>query len=632
MFCVKCGKEMDEGAKFCRFCGQPSEAPAWNGQPDMMTGRGGQPAKKNALAKVFLALAAVLAAVVLVIVGLNFAGGGSKTKKASEKDSGRETDEKAEEKEPARDAAQVLQAYLDDVLEKQYGYADLKAKKLVLTGTDELYNMDLSQYDNWQQAAGMTDYAICDLDGDGQDELVAAFVDGEKAGIAVYEAEGDDVVKKAEIAEARAVALDGYGTVWTMAEADGKRYLLWWQEEWGVLADGYDRNMRLWQYDGNGMRTVMEIIQTAGGSSDFEYTAFQYDEKGETSLTEVVYRENYGENQFIGEDYYKPRVGELLAGYGIGADDAVFLYAVHGGLGDRGSSDVKGQMLLRLEQSGDYQGDRLVYRFNDWDGPRKAYLNFLEGKEKVYVGMDAVYGMEAQSGYTVGEIFDKVKSSFDNSFGNYAPRLEYAFLDCGDDGVEDLAIRVIGLNIYSEGDDSDATMVITRRNGRLEMVYACESWARSYSEVNYYGCVSGGGSSGAGDSTSFLAYIDGGGNYNPVYECNQLWGMWTSYLDDDAYRQLFGNGEPSLSVEIWYVGDSTYYVANIPEDDVQRGMAYVDQCRQKGMNFVASEEAERVVWQRKMELGVKEEWLSKGWFSEGEVDATKLYWLEQYIW
>lgn len=269
---------------------------------------------------------------------------------------------------PAQSAAgTMLQNYLNDVLIPQYGRADLTARKMDIgpANYEEIYAQS-EQYKDWTKLDGISDAKICDIDGDGVDELTVAFVKEQNAGVSVYEAERGSVVKRSEILEEYPGDLCGYDIIWAMVEAGGKSYLLWGQADWGVLADYYSKNVRLWRYDGRKMGLALEILQTDGGSSNFEYTAYQYGESGQLASEEVIYRDfAYDRDVAYPEEYRMARLRELLGSYGIQEGDNAFQYAANVSLEPPAAADGKCQPLLDIHMDGKYEDGNIIFYFNN---------------------------------------------------------------------------------------------------------------------------------------------------------------------------------------------------------------------------------------------------------------------------
>ena len=119
--------------------------------------------------------------------------------------------------------------------------------------------------------------------------------------------------------------------------------------------------------------------------------------------------------------------------------------------------------------------------------------------------------------YTLTEIIDNLKQFMENDFWQIRPDsqgIEYAYIDCGNDGVKELLIL---LHLPVENEDFDVRMVVKDIGGTLTVVYDNDSWSRSETIVNEYGYVIGGGSGGASSEVSEYGVIDKDGKFKYIY-------------------------------------------------------------------------------------------------------------------
>ena len=74
MFCMKCGKQVENGRNFCSYCGAPQPAPRQGSMPNgaaYMPGAGPvNPASKKPKKKMLLVIGAVVLAAALVITAV----------------------------------------------------------------------------------------------------------------------------------------------------------------------------------------------------------------------------------------------------------------------------------------------------------------------------------------------------------------------------------------------------------------------------------------------------------------------------------------------------------------------------------------------------------------------------------
>lgn len=527
-------------------------------------------------------------------------------------DAQRQLSEKAEEVRRAEAAAVSgrLQRYLDTELAPQYGSASLEPQIRRVPATVYGSEFEYETNDSWTQLSGIAGSQICDLDSDGREELLTFTLGPETLTLSVYVVENDGVAKAAECVEERVGDLTGCREEWSLVDGKEGRYLYCSQNYWSIGGDGQFQGIKLLRYDGKNKKLYKPLVFSTGWGSDIpEYRVYQYDENGAQISEEVVY-DAYGSYDASHDyAYYLERMPELFAEYGI---EMTALEGIKG-------SSSPCQELLVLDMWGEWLGEYAVeYHFNDWDSPLLAYKRFLRGEEVLYMPEDSYYGKK-KAEWTLPELLSDIQSGYlANSGRSEISGVEYAFIDCGGDGVGEMQLRFVGLDIYAPDDDSDLTMVISRRNGRLEMLYACESWARSNTTIDYYGCISSGGSGGAGAWYFSLGCIDGSGNVQTVYDGEELAGWWTSYISETAYNAVFDGEDSSLSVTRYVIEGQEYCVL---EADGPEEKQFAALCEQEGKHFVTQEEADQLIAWRKEALGIKEEW------SEG----SEVYWNQWYM-
>lgn len=541
-------------------------------------------------------------------------------KTGEDEDSREEIQEKIEEVKRAENAAAAkkLQEYLENELEPQYGgYADLSAREQFFD-----WNASFEENGNWTGALGIARAEITDLDGDGREEMLVIVLEKEKISLSVYEVEDNVPVKKAEHSEERFSDMGGFEVLYSMVDGGGVPYLFVEEELSGILSDGYLVNAKLYRYDGTNFYMPLGILQSGAGSSDFEIKAYEYDADGNLLNEETVYDDVYDHEVQYDSAYCRRRTAELFGKYGLIIDSGTAANAEKDLFEDLSASEGYKE-LLALSMWGVYQSGGAVYHFNDWDSPILVYESFLRGERTVRTGAGAWFKDQEQMDLTIQDMLAKVEAEYlEYSDRDTIDRIEYAYLDCGGDGVEELAVRFVGLDIYAPGDESDLTAVIACKDGALELIYSRESWARSGTEINYYGYIYTGGSGGAGAYYVDIEYINAEYAVQTVCQTEFLGGWWVSYVSDAAYQEAFGNTgrDADMELTVYTINGSEYYVAGLYEDSSQECLDYIALCQAEGKRFVQEEEIEILLGQRLEELGIKEEW----------VQDNELYW--RWLW
>ena len=608
MFCAKCGALLNDNAMFCDQCGTPTPQPDPSGekpkygttppyrQYGQNTNNGGKKAYDRFVA--VLLIIAVLAAGNVYFAFFHTPQDAQKSGK-TRKDRTESQQESASSSQSA--SAKLFLEYLDNTLAAQYGYADLEKQTKFISYSD-------TNFDNeWTGIAGIAGFEILDLDGDGDDEMAAAVLEAGNIIISIYEVESGNVVKKAEISEERFGDMFAYSEILTIVDGKDGIYLLFSQDLSGLVSDGYYSQINLYRYDGENLGMPLTIAQDGGGSSNFVYNAYKYQSDGTMLSQETVYDETYGNNQTYGLQHFISRVEELFGEYGITPADNAFrkCESICGVLAAFNSSRP---VLMQLDMWGDRRDDYVVYHFNDQDSPILTYKKFLRNEETLRIRNDALYTTEIRNSWSMDELFadidaqSKERAYDNNSNGVYS--VEYAILDCGGDGFEEMAIRFIGMNTYSLNDDSDLTVIVTCKNGYLELVSSFETWARSFTTINYDGIISSGGSGGAGDHYFSKTYMDADYNVQDVYSGELLDGWWTSYVSESAYNAAFANTEPSFRVTIYTIRDLKYYTVDPDPADAARCDKFVSLCKQEGKNFVTEDKIDALKEQRQIKLGI----------------------------
>ncbi len=126
--------------------------------------------------------------------------------------------------------------------------------------------------------------------------------------------------------------------------------------------------------------------------------------------------------------------------------------------------------------------------------------------------------IDTEKTYTLTELqdtFQKIIDTEDYYYqkGDVEP-FEYAFLDLGMDGELELALRSVGPFVEEA---SMLTFIVKVIDNQPQVVYVFPSWSRSYTLINKYGYISGGGSNGASNHAWDAAYLDGDAKYHFGY-------------------------------------------------------------------------------------------------------------------
>lgn len=267
--------------------------------------------------------------------------------------------------------------------------------------------------------------------------------------------------------------------------------------------------------------------------------------------------------------------------------------------------------------------------------PILAYHQFLEGKRKVYVKEDHINNMSNVEQYHIGEEGCSIQellqhcrnakremyemNELDYSSGqDMITKIEYAYMDYGKDDVLDLAVRFVGLGMYTLNDDSSETYVISYRDGRLEFCEFYASAARNVSDLYYYGYSIGMGF-GSAVSTNYTYYcLDAEGEQQLLVRKEELVGYGVYELNEEAFAQTFEEEENGaeacgqLTAYVWELDGEKYYTYRILEGEYRgKCESFLTLCEQDGITFSTEEEMEELIKKRREELGIQEEWLEE---------------------
>ncbi len=254
---------------------------------------------------------------------------------------------------------------------------------------------------------------------------------------------------------------------------------------------------------------------------------------------------------------------------------------------------------------------------------RTLYEDFLEGNEKLYFDYSTINFPEATvvEGMTLSELLESFPEQYWGLEGT--PEVEYAYLDCGNDGETELAVRFVGMGIYSPGDDSSLVYIIKEIDERLELCYCYETWARSDTSINRYGYVTSGGSGGASNSGYGAGYIDAMGRWNYLYnteteyDINQL--SWSDDLKELPVVAMNKSYEGEIVVctttfedmsspEAYYNTERfyTYYAFGEAGDIYAEGVVK-EIFDEAGVKYYRPEEIDDMISQKEAALGITEE-------------------------
>lgn len=253
MFCSKCGSPVQEGHKFCMQCGAPVQQPAQSvQQPVQRVQKPVQPAaqkvteatpvqmpeqnlqqpaqkqkkskkgKKAKLSTVILIVVAVLLVILIALLAIKFLV--LDRSKESDSDSVwsgvTDVSEAGTQAVAGEDSATLLKQKLDEVIASKGNLMNVERDLCVATCV--------------QDVEGVTGAVICDVSGDGVEDLVISYAEAYCVYADVYTVEGGSVVQKGDY-----LLGTGYFANETSNEALGGVYLKETPDGWNLIADSW---------------------------------------------------------------------------------------------------------------------------------------------------------------------------------------------------------------------------------------------------------------------------------------------------------------------------------------------------------------------------------------------------------
>ena len=190
--------------------------------------------------------------------------------------------------------------------------------------------------------------------------------------------------------------------------------------------------------------------------------------------------------------------------------------------GTESSSEENGTEASSTEDSAKEVADSAPKEEDTSSDVEATYENFLANKAKVHINQDMDFGTyfsfdkDKELNLSLEEITNAIIASYLGEFEGSKIELdgiEYAYLDCGNDGNEELAVSIHTPSV----DDWTEYLIIKEMNGKLECIYSNEGWSRSRVGIGKYGYIYGDGSGGASNHYFEKSYIDASGTWHYIY-------------------------------------------------------------------------------------------------------------------
>ena len=170
----------------------------------------------------------------------------------------------------------------------------------------------------------------------------------------------------------------------------------------------------------------------------------------------------------------------------------------------------------------------------------EAYEKFMKNEMKVSFDRymprndreEDLYKKGSQ--YTLSELLKIVTEHYlNNSANKQIEFIDYSYIDCGKDRVNELILRFNGMDINDKDDDSTLVYIIKYVDEKLFVCYYYETWARSESTINEYGYIQSSGSNGASNHTTEYSLVDKDGNWQFIVSVESELDVNMLYFSDE---------------------------------------------------------------------------------------------------
>lgn len=240
-----------------------------------------------------------------------------------------------------------------------------------------------------------------------------------------------------------------------------------------------------------------------------------------------------------------------------------------------------------------------------------AYQEFLEGRRAAAVS-DYFYSIV----YTEEDLFGGDEIHLEEVANTFLPlywtglgkddlSMDYSLIDCGNDGVYELAVC---MGIVNGIDHVTLQLVFHYDGEEVLLTYAAESWTRNYTELNASGYVAGWGSGGADYHYAWYGILDAEGKYESLYETEYTHGGLDGLASEVSLYELLSD-KTVLELSKTTIEGRDYYSYYIydeaTEEEREKCEAYIAQSEElNDITFLTSEEEIAVIKKREKEVGV----------------------------
>lgn len=218
----------------------------------------------------------------------------------------------------------------------------------------------------------------------------------------------------------------------------------------------------------------------------------------------------------------------------------------------------------------------------------KAYQSFLKNKQSMIFDSFGKDGELSAPRWVYDEMYDYLKTGEEFSFSEltealcrgYAAsfdlkrvvpaRIYYSYVDCGNDGIPELALMFEGVG--NDSMNNDYILILKLIDDALVCTFQGQFGYRSYASLNEYGYYWYGGSNGASSHSVKYYYIDEQGKTNFLYGVNDEMSAYSLYIPgNEKYIEVAEDEGIADRVEI-----EQYYFEEY--DDTTGYVDYVKNC------------------------------------------------------
>ncbi|RKM56744.1 hypothetical protein D6856_14705 [Butyrivibrio sp. XB500-5] len=260
--------------------------------------------------------------------------------------------------------------------------------------------------------------------------------------------------------------------------------------------------------------------------------------------------------------------------------------------------------------------------------------SFLRNEAKVRIGTTGNYGYYCTLEDVQGQEFN-LEELVNHIIAGYVvdaysgvkislEKIEYAYIDCGNDGEKELAI-IISTPTLTEG--WEEYIIIKENDGSLETIFSDVAWNRSSIYLNKYGYFYNDASGGAFTHYFRKGYIDAGGKYHFLYsdvssgvinDFDEGFLMFSFDFNDteddesdDIYTYAVEDAASDTEID-WTQGHRGFYYFSLKDDDsIYEDSSPYKQHFQKHMSYdmqkvYTIKEIEKMISDKEIQEGLTE--------------------------